>query len=372
MHQPPIAVIGGGLTGALTALLLADAGKSVVLFDHRSPYAASDHNPGGINPLHGPAIGQGYADLYSQAFERHQELQQRLAPQQHAAPWLYRTIDRLFLAFTEAEEAELEAMAPRYDRAGFSASLLKPDQIAARDPRLSREARRGLWTHGNVTVDAPVYAASIRQAALAHGVRWQPERVERLLVDGERVRAVVTTQQSLVVSAVVVAAGCWSQELLDPLGVCAGLLQPVKGEMLLLELPASQALTFDVTHGLRGFYQHRDHQYWLGGTRSDPAQAAGPTEAGGDHILSGIRRMLPGLPLQAGSIVAHTAGYRPSTADGLPVVGPVAPYDNLVLAGGGGSKGVLLSSWLATMASRLLAGGSPDIPDRFLPRSAAA
>lgn len=365
----PIAVIGGGLTGALTAFLLASAGKNVVVFDSPSPYSASCNNPGGINPLHGPAISQGYADIYGQAFELHQQLQHQLAMHRHGAPWCYRTIQRLFLAFTDAEVADLQAMVPRYARDGFSASILEPEQIAGLDPRLTQAARLGLWTRGNVTVDSPVYAASMRQAAEAAGATWRQDMVERCLVDRATVQAVASSQQTMAVSAVVLAAGCWSQRLLDQLGVCSGLLRPVKGEMLLLSLQASEVLPFDVTHGLTGFYQHRDNQYWLGGTRSDPAVATGPTCEGREQILSGIRRILPGLRLDPDSILQHTAGYRPSTADGLPVVGSVAPYDNLLLASGGGSKGVLLSSWLATMVSRLILGEMPEIPDRFRPRS---
>ena len=78
--------------------------------------------------------------------------------------------------------------------------------------------------------------------------------------------------------------------------------------------------------------------------------------------------MLPGLgPLE---IVAHEAGYRPESADKLPIVGFLPGYENLLVGTGGGSKGILLSAGIARALRDMIVNGRAAVipylsPERF-------
>jgi D-amino-acid dehydrogenase len=59
-------------------------------------------------------------------------------------------------------------------------------------------------------------------------------------------------------------------------------------------------------------------------------------------------------------------GLRPCTPDGLPVLGRVHPYDNLFVAGGLGTKGMLLGPVTGKYISRMLAGEETGMVERSL------
>lgn len=363
-----VAVIGGGITGVLTAYKLSRNGCTVRLFDSPHPHAATLNNPGGLNPLHGSLLSEGCHDIYRHAFDMHLKISHELDLVTHCRGD-FRRIHRLFLAFTGKDRASLESMLPLYQSMpGFEASLIDSKDIRRLDPRLPSNVAGGLYTYGNSSVMASDYCSSLYAVVREQGTSVCFDAIVSCSQSDGRIHQVKTTEQEFDVDAVVLAAGAWSQTLLDSLDIYPGLLRPVKGEMLLVDLDDSPAIGFDVTHGLRGFYHHAANQYWLGGTRDDPATDPGPTEAGFAQILDGIQTILPGLNLHPERVLRHCAGYRPTTFDDLPVVGPLLPFSNLIIASGGGSKGMLLAPWLAEIAVAFIVGPPPQVPCSLLPR----
>lgn len=362
-----VAVIGGGITGVLVAYNLCLSGCQTVLFDSHCLYAATANNPGGINPLHGSAFASGLENLYAQSFALHLQLDHKLGLNRDSEG-SFRRIHRLFLGFTQQDLSSLESMQALYAKTpGFEATLVDQIDLRRLDPRLPEDCAQGLFTYGNVSVVSSDYCRTIHAAASEYGLLTCPDQVISLGESAGRITKVMTNHGSFGVDAVVLAAGAWSQALLDTLGIYPGLLRPVKGEMLLVDLRDSPPIGFDITHGLRGCYHHAANQYWLGGTRDDPADHPGPSESGRLSIMEGIHAILPGLNLERALVLKHCAGYRPSTCNDLPVVGPLLPFSNLIIASGGGSKGVLLSPWLAHIAVAFTTGCCPEVPSPLLP-----
>lgn len=363
-----VAVIGAGITGVITAYRLLESGFKVIVFSSHQPHAATLNNPGGVNPLHGSLLSAGFGDIYRQAYESHLNLSSELglALSGHGD---WRRIHRLFLAFSHQDQVGIEMMSHLYGAIpGFEATLLDSEAIQRLDSRLPPAAAGGLLTYGNVSVVAADYCRAISSVVKTRGAHMISESVVSFSQSEGRIDRVYTQHDSYEVDAVVLAAGVWSQALLDTLCIYPGLLRPVKGEMLLIDLYDAHPIGFDVTYGLSGFYHHAADQYWLGGTRDDPTLHPGPTEAGRRQILDGIRAILPGLNFDASHVLQHCAGYRPSTLDDLPVVGPLLPFSNLIIASGGGSKGMLLAPWLAATAVAFITGPPPEVPPSMLPR----
>src|SRR5690606_35494509 len=148
------AIIGGGLTGAWIAYLLASEGRDVVVHDGGDqPFRASDANPGGLNPLHGPGI-PGPLEAFQLACHRlHLDHGERIR-ELSGIDYRLRIIDRLFVAFSEDDMAELRDMAPLYEAApGFDAIWLDPAQVRFLEARVSDRVLGGLLTRGNGVVD---------------------------------------------------------------------------------------------------------------------------------------------------------------------------------------------------------------------------
>jgi D-amino-acid dehydrogenase len=98
--------------------------------------------------------------------------------------------------------------------------------------------------------------------------------------------------------------------------------------------------------------------------------AEAPARAG-ERLLAAARPYLAGWQPDTGEPVAAWAGLRPSTSDGLPLIGRVPGYDGLYLATGHGMLGVTLAPATASFLAPLVTEGraAPELvpfdPARF-------
>ncbi|MCK9502570.1 MAG: FAD-binding oxidoreductase [Porticoccaceae bacterium] len=354
-----IAIIGGGLSGAWVAYLLADVGYSVTVYDDfTQPYRASETNPGGLNPLHGPQIPGVLEPFQLDCHRLHFDHSEAIGILS-GIDYRLRVIDRLFLAFEQADVDELRVMQRLYDSAGgFEAVWLDASQARFLEPRLSSRLVAGLLTRGNGVVDSQLYNRALLMAARARGARLSRTNPGSLVREGGWVTHIEVNGRREACDAVVIANGCWTREFLDQLNLGA-MVKPVKGEMLLVKLPGAP-FAWDITHGLNGLYQSHDDIYWLGGTREDPSEDPGPSAGGRQLVADRVRAMVPGLGEMM--VLRHCAGYRPSTVDGLPIAGLLPGIGNAYTVTGGGSKGVLQCAGLAHSLIELLRGRPHPYP----------
>lgn len=359
-----IAVIGAGITGAFTAYLLARSGHSVVLLDaETAPYRGTSCNPGGINPLHGPGMPGPMAEFYLSSHALHAQYLDDVV-RHSGIDYGFRVIERLFLAFTPQEKQELLTMQDAYNcQDNFRATWQTAEELASLEPRIGTQALGGLLTHGNIVVDSELYCQALKTAAIKLGCRYIREDVRDFIVSGNQITQLVTANEKIECEAAVLAAGYLTDHLSERLGIQLP-VKPVKGEMLVIRVN-DKPFTFDITRGLAGLYQSQENLYWLGGTRSDPGGQPGISEQGRAEILQKCAAMLPDIGRY--EIVAHKAGYRPESADKLPVVGRLGSYENLFVGTGGGSKGILLSAGIGAALVSLLDGGDSSSFDFMAP-----
>lgn len=362
-----IAIVGGGITGAYLAFMLAKNGGEVTVYDaYALSYTGSSCNPGGINPFHGPGMPGVMADFYFKSYREHLSNREEVA-ELSGIDFDLRVVNRLFLAFSNADVDKLRRMEPDYlAKNYFDAHWMSSKQVIERDSRISDEVLGGLYTTGNLTVNTSLYQQALIAAAGKLGVKFVAKDVSRLLISDNRVTHVIADEQAVPVSALAITNGVWATSLLRSLGSSLQ-VNAVKGELLLVDLKDLK-FSFDVTHELTGLYQYRNSLYWIGGTKSDPSMHPGITLAGKDSLLQNLSRMIPGMAVD--HVVGHFAGYRPVTEDRLPAIGKLARYANVFVGTGGGSKGILLSAGIGQTLMHLINGNDvAEIdflsPDRF-------
>jgi D-amino-acid dehydrogenase len=72
-------------------------------------------------------------------------------------------------------------------------------------------------------------------------------------------------------------------------------------------------------------------------------------------------------------VLGQTAGLRPVTPDGVPIVGMPGGWENVCLAVGSGRKGMLLSAGIGLTAAEIAAGRTTGLPiDQCSPERWAA
>jgi D-amino-acid dehydrogenase len=272
----------------------------------------------------------------------------------------------LFLKHERLDQAAKKA--ERAIRAGIPCQTLSRQEVRDLEPEASEKVVGGIRYHTDAMLQPALFLQWLKKKAEAKGaiIREQTE-VYGFRVNRGRVTDVVTTRGVQKADQIVLAAGAW----IRPMGRWLGANLPVeggKGISLTFTMPklrVPQPLILDEHVAVSPF--------------SNALRVTGVLElAGLDMTLNparvhGLRRTvaryLPGLKgLQPAEV---WRGLRPCVPDGLPLLGRLRPYPNVIVAGGHDTRGISLGPVTGRYVARLLNGESlQDIekmlsPNRF-------
>jgi glycine oxidase len=373
MENFDVAVIGGGMVGCLSAYYLAQAGVGVAVIEATGIGSqASGNSAGGLNPLHGAGIPGPLSALAEESFRLHIRLWRELEEATSTA-FHPRFVKRLFLSFDEPGVVTLQNARSIYEiRDGFSAEFLDKADVMRLEPRINSEVRSALYTEGNAAVEPLSYNQAIAEAAVLKGALIRKARVTNLEVDkgAGMVKRVILDDGQITCGDVVVATGAWANKSSEWLNVPI-LVEPVKGEMLLMDLPGPHLL-HDISLGEIAVYcRGVDGRVWLGATETrDQGYNNEPTDGARRLLLKGGIRLMPAIA--HAKVVRQTSGLRPVTPDLLPIIGKAPGWRNVYVATGAGKKGTLISAGMGKAISDLITQGCTSLPieharpDRFL------
>ena len=108
----------------------------------------------------------------------------------------------------------------------------------------------------------------------------------------------------------------------------------------------------------------------IGATREDAEYAVYPTPRGVREILDHALAIAPDLA--SAPILETRVGLRPTTPDGLPVLGPLPEMSNAWICAGHGPLGLTLGPWTAVMLANAICNKpveppmGPYAPARFI------
>jgi len=359
-----IAVCGGGVIGAALAHELARRGARVTLIERWRVAGAASGKSGGF-------LARDWCDgtpleaLARASFDLHDDWAAALGN-----PYGYRRVTTFSAAMSRRR-----ALPPRgaRDIAGWLAAdavnrsrLGSPTTTAQLDPKLFTEA----LAEAARTAGAEILTATV--AGLHHDeARGRVDGVD--LEGGERVMA----------DAVILALGPWSLMAATwvPLPPVFGL----KGHSIVLRpettLPAEAIFAeFEDVDGdilTPEIVPRADGTLYVCGLSGsaampvDPSRV-GPEEGGAEKLIDITRALIPSLA--GAEVIARQACYRPVTADGLPLIGPVPDHVNVFVATGHSVWGMLNAPGTAVALSDLILDAessaidlSPFAPDRLAP-----
>ena len=224
------------------------------------------------------------------------------------------------------------------------------------------------------SLDPRQLAAAVRAAVDATSIRLL-EHTEITAIDPEAHGATIqlSSGQAIAAQAVVYAAGAWTSEVMAALGGDPLSITPCKGQMLRVRLP----FALDEVHrSERVYICPRTH-----GPQAGTALIGATVEDAGFDTqvhaedLNALRELAAKLVPELASeteapMVESWAGLRPSTPDGLPILGACSRPGQFV-ATGHYRNGILLAPGTAQVMADLLEGKAPAIdlsalsPTRF-------
>ena len=383
-----VAVVGGGIIGTAAALELARAGASVTLFESTAIGAgASGRNSGSVQHPFDEIL----APLHRATVERYRRLTEE-------APDLFAFPERpagLLLVATDADLAALEAERATAERLApdLGPTLVAPAELAALEPALA-PGLAALRLETGYPVPPMAAVAAFAYLARAADARIELEAEVRL-EDGANGAVAVRLEDGRMVpaGAVLVAAGPWSAELVDPSGRWRPIVR-TWGVTVTTRLAAPPRHVIEQA----GVASVNRAEGLAEGRVSHPAHAA--TEgiepdghfpstfslvtAGGVSVVGSTFLLEEPDPGSIGPLLLHRADRfmpglhnigvdelracaRPQSLDGRPLVGRVPGYMNLFICAGHGPWGISTGPATARLIANLILGQPVAIPTELDP-----
>ena len=411
-----ILIIGGGAIGLCSAYYLSRAGATVTVLDRgEMGHGSSLHNAGYISPSHfvplaAPGLfGQAMKwmlngrspfyikprldkDLLAWGWRFWKSCDERVA--RRAMPVLRDLLSdssRLYedlcrtekinvgltkqglciLFASDAGRRSCEHEAELAHRIGVDATLLDREGLRAIDPAVDFRACGGIYFPGDSHLVPSLLVQEIAALLERSGVRLLRNcAVRGFATSGATVTSVLTEGGELSATEFVLAGGAWTPAISGELGVRL-LLQAGKGYSITVRNPPLNV----------------SHPYIFSERRVavtpfvDSLRFAGTMELAGLDLSITMRRVeaiLDAIPLYFGNIAKPRAvdhepwvGLRPVTPDGMPYLGRLKQFKNLLVATGHAMVGISLAPVTGKLVTEIIQNNptSHDLslldPNRF-------
>jgi glycine oxidase len=363
-----IVIVGGGVIGLTIARALAQRGvREVMLIERGRLGAEASWAAGGILA---PQVEGDHKDDFFELACASRDLYPEFAEslkEETGVDVQLDTAGTLCLGFTSADEAELRH---RYDwqhREGLAVEWLDTEEARRLEPSISAEVRCGLRFPRDIQVENRRLISALVRANEELGTQLMTgSTVNALRIKDQKIFGVETSQGFVDTRRVVLAAGAWSSLIKSPqVDLPAIGLEPVRGQMLCFE--ARPAIGRQVIYSSRGYLvPRRDGRVLAGSTTEHVGFDRGVTEDGLAAIKAMAIEIAPGI--EALPVIDSWSGFRPRSADGLPVLGPTAKIEGLCYATGHYRNGILLAPITGKVIADVLVDGvMPDSLKTFSP-----
>jgi glycine/D-amino acid oxidase-like deaminating enzyme len=371
-----VAVIGGGIVGTATATFLAEAGASVVLYEREALAAgASGRNSGVIQHPFDPAL----VPLYEETLDIYRRLGEAVG-----RPIAALDAPPSGLLLVSHDRAGVKALT---DELASAFPALRPDFVEGLvlerlEPALASDVVACRLDMGYPIIpSAPTYAfATLAERA---GVTIRLGREARPVVEAGRCVGVEIAGRVEPAGAVVVAAGPWTGNLVDPTGAWTPIrsVWGVVVEILLANPP-------------RHVMEEAEMDEALGTGDPSKARASAAAEgerpefslvtaAGASAVGSTFLETEPDPPSWTERLLAHATTFvpgimdapirevracaRPMSRDGRPIVGAIPWIEGLFVASGNGPWGISTGPASARQIAELVLGREAGIDAAFAP-----
>ncbi len=366
-------IVGTGVAGAATAFSLARRGVAVSLVDGDFPGQATAAGAGIIQPWSSAASGPFY-DLYAASADHYPELISQLAAA-GVHDIGYRRSGALIVNRDAHVLDEIEArLATRAPRAQSIGEVSRIPNSRARElfPPLG-DSFDALHISGGARVDGRALRAGLLAAAQSLGATMVPGTASIVPVDA---RAPIAAEDAVApaapvdatgwaievdgrrihADAVVLAAGAWTNRLLQPLGRRIP-VEPQRGQITHLRVDGADTRSWPSVHPVASHYlvAFDDARVVVGATREtgsgfDPRVTA----EGQRQVLANTLSVAPGLA--DATVIETRVGLRPLADGDLPVVGALRGLDGLFVNAGFGAAGLTMGPLVGERLAAVLTG----------------
>ncbi len=355
-----ILIVGGGVIGLSVAEHLSRKGLSVTLLD-KGPLAreASWAGAGYVGLRDACRVGGVFLDLCRLSYDLYPDWTSRLKKESGVDPEFLPS-GSMGLAFSDGEEKAFREMEKKVFGGGWEGQWLSGAEVGRREPALSPEVRSAWILPQTRQVRPPRLNQALIRTLQGRGVELREgEEAEDLLYgEGKRVRGIRTSKGPLEADQVVLAGGAWTGAFSKKTGVSLP-VRPVRGQVVLFQ--GEPGLFKSVLFSSNAYLVPRlDGRVYVGSTLEEAGFDKSVTQEAVSRLTQGAWQAVPAL--KKAKVEAVWAGLRPASPDGWPYLGTLPGFENLWVASGHFTHGILLSAVTGHLMAQALSGERTDIP----------
>ena len=381
-----VVVVGGGVIGLCCAYYLSEAGFAVTVIDrdHEQKESCSDKNAGMIVPSHfiplaAPGVvTQGLKWMFDRRSPFY--LRPRLDPKLWIWCWhflrhcnrkhventrellrdmslesrsefvrLSETLDfplvkkgLLMLCKTDHGLAEETEVAEQARQLGIEAEACSPERLQEIDPDIQMNVCGGVWYPQDCHLDSELFLDSLRNGIVTNGGEFQSEEVTNFEYTNDRVHTVATQSgQTFKADSIVMCGGAWTPDIAKKLGVTLP-MQAGKGYSFTLEKPTQLPKLCSLLKEGRAAVTPMGKRLRVAGTMEICGNNLAIDNKRAEGIVNSFCQFFPAFETGDFADQAIWSGLRPCTPDGLPYIGKLPSFKNLVVATGHSMLGLSL------------------------------
>lgn len=242
--------------------------------------------------------------------------------------------------------------------------VMRPDETLEMEPTLCTDICGGVFFPEDAHLDPEkfvrVLAGRLRERQTAILEQAKVLEIENL---NNTIEVVRTTRGDFKPKHVVLAAGAWSPELVQNIGINLP-VQPAKGYSVSVKKPGICPEIPLYLSEARVAVTPLEDILRFAGTMELSRMDFGINRGRVDAIMRSAKDYLK--KIEELEIIDIWYGFRPCTPDGLPIIDRVPGYDNLIIATGHCMLGVSLAPITGKLITQLVSGQAPDVDLQLL------
>ncbi|KAB7669388.1 NAD(P)/FAD-dependent oxidoreductase [Bacillus sp. B1-b2] len=356
-----VIIIGGGILGASTAYELSKKGVEVVVIDREDIGQATKAAAGIICPWNSQRRNKRWYVLAKEGAKYYPDLVEQLSGY-HDLDIGYKKVGALCL---HSDENKLEQMRERTLKRKLDApeigdiSILTSNEARELFPILTNDFH-ALHISGAARVDGFAMRNALLEASIVLGARYYQSNA-RILWDKGRITGVqLQNQTSIYADEVIITAGVWANELLEPLQLNFD-VNAQKGQIMHISIPKSNCNEWPVV-----MPPHDQYLLTLNNRIVIGATHENISDLNPDITLAGMKEIMDKAffyapELMNSKLEEMRIGYRPFTADFLPIFGKVNQYEGLSIANGLGASGLTMGPFIGKQLANWMTGNNITI-----------
>jgi glycine oxidase len=367
LKSQKIIIIGGGLIGLSIAEQLLRRGHKPIVLD-KGPFAkeASWAGAGYLDLRDAAHMGGDFLRLCRLSYDLFPHWVERMKQDSGIDPE-YLLCGSLGLVFNGEEENVIKHIESITSFNGLQSEWLTPKAAWQREGHLSDKLKAAWFLPQTCQIRSPRLAqALLKVLEKGKATLRENQEVRGFIRQGEKILGVKTSSGDLEADQVLVAGGAWTGGLLDILGISIP-MKPIRGQVVLFK--AEPGLLRHVLFSSSAYLVPRlDGRIYVGSTQEDAGFDKSTTKEGIEKLTQGAYRAIPAL--EKTKVEATWSGLRPKGVDDLPSLGKIPGVENLWIAAGHFTHGILLSAATGHLMAQALLGEKPDLdlssfaPDR--------